>query len=248
MDRLVSKIVAGGLSAAVFLIWWPQHVQGESLFHLGLRGLLWTLGFELILLSVGPLEDRVRARLRRRLEQHRSRVRARVVEALPAPARTGGAVALACLGIAAPVALLAGGPTEVLDREEPPKVVRQVVVEKPVVERKVVVRRVVEAAPQSASPLTPTGAAPSVPAAQVTRERASAAERERGAGATRKETGRRAGTPAATAEPPAATRQAGTPQTTTTAPATEQQQPAADTRTAAATEPAAAEPAAPAQP
>jgi hypothetical protein len=179
MDRLISKIVAGGLSAGVFLIWWPQHVKGESLFHLGLRGLLWTLSFELILLSVGPLEDRVRAILRRRLDEHRSRVRARVAEALPAPARTGGAVALACLGVAAPVALLAGGPTEVLKPETPPRVVKQVIVEKPVVERKVVVRRVVTPAPPT-SALQPQGAAPSVSEAQVTRPRkAAAAGRER---------------------------------------------------------------------
>jgi hypothetical protein len=55
MDRLASKIAAGGLSAGVFLLWWPDHVPGEGLSQLVLRGLLWTMTFELLLLAFTPL-------------------------------------------------------------------------------------------------------------------------------------------------------------------------------------------------
>ena len=34
MDRLVSKIITGGLSAGVFLFWWPEHVAGDGLLQL----------------------------------------------------------------------------------------------------------------------------------------------------------------------------------------------------------------------
>ena len=111
MDRLVSKIFAGGISAGVFMIWWPQHVHSEDLLHLGIRGLLWTLTFELLLLSFGPLEDTVRARLGTRLEKRRGLVRLKL-DAVPAPARAGGTLALACMGLALPAVLLACGPTE----------------------------------------------------------------------------------------------------------------------------------------
>jgi hypothetical protein len=142
MDRLVSKIAAGGLSAGVFLLWWPEHVHGEGLSQLVLRGLLWTLTFELLLLAFAPLELHVSERLRRRTERRRTRVRDRFAE-VPTPARTGGAVALASLGLAAPLALLADAPHELVRAEERPKVVRQVIVEKPVIRRQVVVRLVV---------------------------------------------------------------------------------------------------------
>jgi hypothetical protein len=170
MDRLVSKIAAGGLSAGIFLIWWPEHVQGEELVHLILRGLLWTLTFELLLVSFGPLEDLASARVRRRMEARRDRVRNRLA-AVPAPARTGGAVALACMGLAAPLTLLAGAPTHLVKDDSAPRVVKQVIVQRPVVERKVVVRRVV--APAAAAPVTASGTpAPSVRATEAVRRTA----------------------------------------------------------------------------
>lgn len=155
MDRLVSKIFAGGISAGMFLIWWPQHVHAEDLTHLVVRGLLWTLTFELLLVSFGPLEDAVRRRVKARLELRRGLVRIKL-DAVPAPARAGGTLALACMGLALPALLLAGGPTQLVEDDEP-RVVKEVVVQRPVIEKKVVVRRVVEQAP-----LQSAGAAPSV--------------------------------------------------------------------------------------
>jgi hypothetical protein len=94
---LVSKLLAAGLSAGVFLIWWPQHHPTTGLASLIVRGALWTLAFELLLLAFAPLERHVtralsdRVAVRRKLE-----------------VRIGGACVLACAGAALPLALLAG--------------------------------------------------------------------------------------------------------------------------------------------
>ena len=165
MDRLVSKIIAGGLSAGVFLFWWPEHVAGDGLLQLITRGLLWTLSFELLLLTLGPAEQLVQRRVRARAIARGERVKSRLA-GVPAPARTGGVVALACCGLAAPLTLLADAPTHLVEQVERPRVVKQVIVERPVVEKKIVVRNVV--APPG-RPLQTAGAAPSVPASQVTR-------------------------------------------------------------------------------
>jgi hypothetical protein len=168
MDRLLSKIFAGGLSAGVFLIWWPQHVQAEDLEHLVLRGLLWTLTFELLLLAFGPLENRAAARVRVRVDARRAGVTQRL-EHVPAPARAGGAVALACLGLTGPLVLLAGAPHEIARKVDPqPRVVKQVIVQRPVIEKRIVVRRVVGPAAAdagAATALRSSGAGPSAPRA-----------------------------------------------------------------------------------
>ena len=159
MDRLVSKIIAGGLSAGVFLFWWPEHVAGDGLLQLVLRGLLWTLSFELLLITLGPAEQLIERRVRARAIARGESVRTRLA-GVPAPARTGGVVALACCGLAAPLALIADAPKQLVNRVERPQVVKQVIVERPVIEKKIVVRRVV--APAAQQPLHSAGAAPSV--------------------------------------------------------------------------------------
>src|SRR4051794_38912299 len=68
---LVSKILAAGLSAGLFLIWWPQHHATTGLTSLIVRGALWTLSFELLLLAFAPLERRIAARLRTRMPARR---------------------------------------------------------------------------------------------------------------------------------------------------------------------------------
>jgi hypothetical protein len=150
-NDLVSKICAGGLSAGVFLIWWPAHVAGDGLGQLVLRGLLWTLTFELLLVAFVPLERLVIRSVRRRVGERRLGLRDRVAAA-PARARAGGAVALACVGAGMPILLLtdsAGAPVK--EAQARPKVVKQVIVKRPVVKREVVVKREpVQAAPAPA--------------------------------------------------------------------------------------------------
>ena len=192
-DSIVSKIAAGGLSAGVFLFWWPEHVPGDDLMHLVARGLLWTLTFEMLLIAFAPLERQVRARLHRRTEVRRTIVLDRL-SAAPAPARTGGAVALAALGLAGPLVLLADAPRQLVrDADARPRIVRQVIVQRPIIRREVVVRRVVgPAAADAAAGRTQSATATAVPApAAPTRSRPAAAKPARTTTATRNAGARR---------------------------------------------------------
>jgi hypothetical protein len=141
VSNLISKIAAGGLSAGVFLLWWPQHVHGDGLENLIVRGLLWTLLAELLIVAFSPLENRATAAVRRRTAPAIAHVRARIA-AVPGRARTGGAVVMACAGLAAPTALLAGAGHPVKPAAAKARVVERVIVQKPVVRERVVVKRV----------------------------------------------------------------------------------------------------------
>src|SRR4051812_32978153 len=143
---LISKLLAAGLSAGVFLIWWPEHHPASGLTSLIVRGALWTLCFELLLLAFAPLERAARRALTARMR--RLRVQDRLA-ALPARTRLGGACVLACVGAALPVALLAGAHAPRPARAAAPK--RVVVVKRPVV-RRVVVRQVVTVPAAAAHP------------------------------------------------------------------------------------------------
>jgi hypothetical protein len=139
-SNLISKIAAGGLSAGIFLIWWPGHVGGEGLSQLVVRGLLWTLSFELLLLAFQPLESLITRRVRERLAGRRDRVRQRL-EAAPKPARTGGVFALASVGLLVPLLMISDpGTPKAEPAREKPRVIKQVIVKRPVVKREVVVR------------------------------------------------------------------------------------------------------------
>jgi hypothetical protein len=51
LDNLISKVLAAGLAAGVFLLWWPAHLPATGVQWLVLRGLSWTLAFEILVLS-----------------------------------------------------------------------------------------------------------------------------------------------------------------------------------------------------
>src|SRR3954462_8605978 len=55
--QLLSKLLAGGLSASVILIWWPRFFPADNVETWLIRGVVWTLMFELLLHAVGPLEQ-----------------------------------------------------------------------------------------------------------------------------------------------------------------------------------------------
>lgn len=137
MNDLFSKVLAGGLSAGIFLLWWPAHAPTQGADWLIARGLLWALAFEVLLLSFLPLERLVARRLRDRRD--RSGVRARLAATTP-HVRTGGAVVLASAGLVVPALLLQGVHPIV-----PPaaKAAERKVIVKREVRREVVVRRVV---------------------------------------------------------------------------------------------------------
>ena len=55
LDNLLSKVIAAGLAAGVFLLWWPAHLPSAGVQWLVLRGLAWTLAFEILVLSFVPV-------------------------------------------------------------------------------------------------------------------------------------------------------------------------------------------------
>src|SRR4051812_18445129 len=136
---LLSKFLAAGLSAGVFLIWWPEHHATSGLMSLVVRGALWTLSFEMLLLAFAPLERLVRRAAAARLREPALRDR---LAGVPAGARVGGACALACVGAAVPATLLAGADMP-RARHAAPRTERVVVVKRRVERQRVVVERVV---------------------------------------------------------------------------------------------------------
>jgi hypothetical protein len=201
LDNLLSKVIAAGLAAGVFLLWWPAHLPSTGVQWLVLRGLAWTLAFEVLALSFVPLERMAtRAVTRRRSAGRADRVRSRLAAA-PAPARASGAVMLAFTGLLLPgLLLLHTGHLPAQPAAHTTQVVRKVVVRKVVREKTVVVR---EAAPGPAgvsAPVAPVVTA--TPKAAVKAPAQTAANKQ-----------------ATPATKPAARKTAAAPATTPTAPA-----------------------------
>jgi hypothetical protein len=155
MADLLSKVSASGLSAGVFLLWWPAHVASQDSEALLIRGVLWALAFEILLFGFRPLERAVgRA------------VRTREPGAL-APRRIAPVLAIAAIAAAVPIAMLCGerAPIAAPARAAAPKVI----VKREIVRREVVVRRVSHIVrvpmPAAASPAPAAAAAVAGPAA-----------------------------------------------------------------------------------
>jgi hypothetical protein len=161
LDNLLSKVIAAGLAAGVFLLWWPAHLPSAGVQWLVLRGLAWTLAFEVLVLSFVPLERMAtRALTRRRAAGRAHRVRSRLAAA-PAPARASGAVMLACTGLLLPgLLLLHTGRPPAKPAAHTTQVVRKVVVRKVVHEKTVVVREAPAQAPAPAVVAPVVAAAP----------------------------------------------------------------------------------------
>jgi hypothetical protein len=181
LDNLLSKVIAAGLAAGVFLLWWPAHLPSNGVQWLVLRGLAWTLAFEILVLSFVPFERMAtRALVRRRDGGRAARVHRRL-PAAPAPARASGAVMLAFTGLLLPGLLLlhSGRLPAAQPAAHTTKVVRKVVVRKVVHEKTVVVREPAPAAPApyavSAAPTTAaTTVAPKAAAKKTSTSKAAA--------------------------------------------------------------------------
>src|SRR4051794_41315485 len=128
MSDILSKVSASGLSAGVFLLWWPAHVASQGNDALLMRGVLWALAFEILLLGLRPLERAVGRAVRTR------------ASGVIAPRRIAPLFALAAVAAAVPITMLCGGraPIAAPARAAAPKVI----VEREIVRREVVVRRV----------------------------------------------------------------------------------------------------------
>jgi hypothetical protein len=173
MSDIFSKVSASGLSAGVFLVWWPAHVTSRGSEALLARGVLWALAFEVLLLGFRPLERAVgRA------------VRTRETEVL-APRRIAPLVAMAAVAAVVPVTMLCGerAPIAAPARAAAPKVI----VKREIVRREVVVKRVSHVVrvpvPAAAGP-APASTTPA-PATRVVRTTAAAPRAAKTAGTTK---------------------------------------------------------------
>jgi hypothetical protein len=186
LKHLTSKLLAGGLTAGVVLIWWPTQFSTTGIEALVARGILATLGFELMLLAFGGVEDRAIAGLARRSSRV-ARLRERAATA-PRQARTGFVLAAGGVALVVPVLALAssGGPRVPLAQAAAPtqvvQPVRERVVRQVVVKRRVIHDEVVVAAPSTTSAPVASAAPASAPASekpttQTTREPSRDADR-----------------------------------------------------------------------
>jgi hypothetical protein len=168
LKHLTSKLLAGGLTAGVVLIWWPTRFSTIGIEALVARGILATLGFELMLLAFAGVEDRVIARLARRSSRV-ARLRERAATA-PRPARTGFVLAAGGVALVVPVLALAssGGPRVPLAQAAGPTQVVQPVRER-VVRQVVVKRRVIHDEVVIAAPSAPVASAAPAPAPAATK-------------------------------------------------------------------------------
>jgi hypothetical protein len=162
LNNLISKVLAAGLAAGIFLIWWPAHLPTTGVEWLVLRGVAWTLAFEILVVSFCPLENiATRALARRRAAAKAHRVRD-ALAAAPAQAKASGAVLLAFTGLLLPGLMLAhAGRPPARPAPHPTQVVRKVVVRK-VVRQKTVVVRTAAPVVQAPAPVTRTQPAPTV--------------------------------------------------------------------------------------
>lgn len=163
-----SKCIAGGLSAALVLLWWPQLVPGASLSAWLGRGVAFTLAFELMLLALRPLEEtlwgtRPASRVRERLDTASERLRGG-----DTVRRLGSSAAIAAVALTVPSLLIVAG----LSHQRPDKAekaaraVRIVHVTKVV--RPVTVQRVVaQTEVPTPAVVAPAAAAPKAKSAPV---------------------------------------------------------------------------------
>jgi hypothetical protein len=160
--EFLSKSIAGGLSAGVVLLWWPVlFAEVDTVTSWFVRGVAWTVCFELLLVALIPFEralwettrgERIATRvgsagLRLNSGSHRRRM-SRVS-------------AVATMALAVPVVLLVAGLHEQAPaRAEVPAVAPIKVVRVTKVVRPVTVQRVVEQAPlpevTAPAPVAPT--------------------------------------------------------------------------------------------
>ena len=110
MRHLLSKIVAGGLSAGVILLWWPLVFPSDTVESWLIRGVLWTLCFELMLHSFAPLEESLwRSRAARRVAARAQAATARI-GAESSRKRHHGRMVVAAVALTVPLTLLATAP------------------------------------------------------------------------------------------------------------------------------------------
>jgi hypothetical protein len=149
-DHLLSKLIAGGLSAGVVLLWWPHVVTHDSAVSWVARGIAWTLLAEILILALSPVELVLRSRLA-------PLAPAGLVRRAGARSQQLSYVVLAAVAICLPLTLLvAGKPATPVQTKRVTKVTRVVKVVKPVQVKRIVIRRTVRAAAPYVPPVVTT--------------------------------------------------------------------------------------------
>ena len=155
MREFLSKSIAGGLSAGVVLLWWPVLFEDvDTVTSWFVRGVAWTLLFELLLLALIPFERALwetahGERISRRVGSAGTRLHSGSHRR-----RLGRLSAVATIALAVPAVLVMAGineQTPARAEAQPVKVVRVTKVVRPVT-----VKRVVQRAPISGQPVVTT--------------------------------------------------------------------------------------------
>ena len=126
MRHLISKLLAGGLAAGVILVWWPLVFPSDSVASWLVRGVLWTLVFELMVHAFMPLEESLwRTRTAHRVARQAQAASARLGTASPRT-RFHGRWVVAGVALVVPTILLASAPSQPLSPRPAVANVRQV--------------------------------------------------------------------------------------------------------------------------
>src|SRR4051794_36969422 len=153
MRQLPSKLLAGGLSTAVVLLWWPRFFPADSVESWLIRGIVWTLCFEVMLPPSRPPEDALWETTGGRRLEGKAAAASRALGAESPRRRLGASGIVASLALTAPVVALLLGPPH---RPQPSQVTRHVTEVRQIV--RVVRKKVVAQVPAtpSTAPVAPT--------------------------------------------------------------------------------------------
>ena len=158
--EFLSKSIAGGLSAGVVLLWWPVlFADVDTVTSWFVRGVAWTLCFELLLIALVPFERALWETARgERIARSVGNAGSRLHSGSPRR-RMGRLSAVATLALAVPVVLVMAGLNEHAPARAEDAQVRPInVVRVTKVVRPVTVKRVIERAPVSGQPIVTTPA------------------------------------------------------------------------------------------
>jgi hypothetical protein len=168
-EHLFSKLIAGGLSAGVVLLWWPRFFPHDTAGGWVARGIAWTLLAEILVVAVSPLEHAMRARV----AACRPVGRVRSLFSASTRMRAYLALGLAAVAVSLPLMLIATGHPAVAGTPKPQqvtKVTRVVKVVKQVKVKRIVVR---EAAPPAIYPPAVSAAPAATPVPATSKPAAS---------------------------------------------------------------------------
>jgi hypothetical protein len=156
--QFLSKSIAGGLSAGVVLLWWPVLFhEVDTVTSWFVRGVAWTLCFELLLVALIPFERALWETARgERIARRVGHAGSRLHSGSPRR-RMGRLSAVATMALAVPVVLVMAGLSEHAPAHAEAQPVRPInVVRVTKVVRPVTVKRVIQRAPISGQPVVTT--------------------------------------------------------------------------------------------